>query len=283
LAQRQSRPLGRGCHPPRRLGRGPHRLAGHRHRPALRHGRRRRPRLERAPRAGQRQHRPIDAPARPELRLARLAQEAGADPAAFSVADGRVLRDGQPYLAWKEACARLGPDGVTGRANRADAQRFVGKGTTNGVQFAEVEVDTETGLVRPIRIIAIQACGRVICRKTAESQVIGGVIQGLSYALYEDRILDPQMGAMVNPNLEMYKIAGAADLPRIEPILWQTGMGGTEQSGVRSLGEPPTIPTAGVIACAVFNAVGAPVRHLPITPDRVLAAVDAPPPRGGRA
>ena len=57
--------------------------------------------------------------------------------------------------------------------------------------------------------------------------------------------------------------------PRIEPVLWTRG-----QTGVRSLGEPPTIPTAAAIACAVYNAVGSPVRHLPLTPDKVLAAVD---------
>ena len=74
---------------------------------------------------------------------------------------------------------------------------------------------------------------------------------------------------MVNPNLEMYKIAGAADIPHIEPILWSKG-----QTGVRSLGEPPTIPTSGAIACALYNAIGTPVRHLPLTPDKVLAAVE---------
>jgi CO/xanthine dehydrogenase Mo-binding subunit len=67
----------------------------------------------------------------------------------------------------------------------------------------------------------------------------------------------------------MYKIAGIVETPVIDPVLWVSD----EQTGVRSLGEPPTIPTAGVIACAVYNAIGAPVRHLPMTPDRVLAAL----------
>ncbi|MHC4776443.1 MAG: hypothetical protein ACYTBR_14420 [Planctomycetota bacterium] len=93
--------------------------------------------------------------------------------------------------------------------------------------------------------------------------------QGVSYALFEDRLLDRNVGAMVNPNLEMYKIAGMGDTPHIEPVLWID----ESQTGARSLGEPPTIPTAGTIACAVYNALGVPVRHLPLTPDRVLAAL----------
>ena len=73
---------------------------------------------------------------------------------------------------------------------------------------------------------------------------------------------------MVNANLEQYKILGAGDMPIIEPVLWVKG-----QTGVRSLGEPPTIPTAGASACAVLNAIGRPVRDLPMTPMRVLAAM----------
>ena len=124
-------------------------------------------------------------------------------------------------------------------------------------------------MIRVDRIVAIQACGRVVCRKTAESQIIGGVIQGISYALFEEKILDRNIGAMVNPDLEWYKILGTADMPHIEPVFWTKG-----QEGVRSLGEPPTIPTAGAIGCALHNAIGAPVRNLPLTPDKVLAAVE---------
>jgi xanthine dehydrogenase YagR molybdenum-binding subunit len=126
------------------------------------------------------------------------------------------------------------------------------------------------------RVVAIQSGGRIVCRKTAESQVIGGVIQGISYALFENKILDRQTGSMVNPNLEMYKILGTVDMPHIEPILWEKG-----QTGVRSIGEPPVVPTAGAVACAVFNAIGRPVRHLPLTPDKVLAALSTASSNGG--
>ena len=168
---------------------------------------------------------------------------------------------------------------ITGRG-RFDRghQDHHGDGNSEGAQFVEVVVDTQTGVIRVERIVAIQACGQVVCRKTAESQIIGGVIQGVSYALFENRILDRQTAAMVNPNLEMYKIAGARDIPEIIPILWDDGA-----SGVRSLGEPPTIPTSGAIASAVFNAIGVPVRSLPLTPDKVLGALIAAAGKGGGA
>ena len=136
------------------------------------------------------------------------------------------------------------------------------------MQAVDLEVDIETGVVRVHRVIAVQACGRVVARKTAESQIIGGVIQGLSYALFEDKRLDRNTGAMVNPNFEMYRILGPRDMPHIEPVLWTKG-----QTGVRSLGEPPIVPTAGAVAGAVLNAIGAPVRSIPITPSKVLEAL----------
>jgi xanthine dehydrogenase YagR molybdenum-binding subunit len=202
-----------------------------------------------------------------EKLLTAIANLNGGDASELEVRDGKVFRNGQPFMTWAEACGKLGGEQVVGRGKTGDAG--TGQGHSHGVQLVELTVDAETGVVRVERVIAFQSCGRVVFRKGAESQIIGGVIQGISYALFEDRVLDRNVGAMVNPNLEWYKIAGPADMPHIEPILWTRG-----QDGVRPLGEPPTIPTAGAIACAVFNAIGAPVRSLPITPDKVLAALE---------
>ena len=200
--------------------------------------------------------------------LEKIAAGAGAEVGELDIVGGKVMRKGAALMTWAEACAKLGGDSITGRGKNSDTPFQPDSGTSNGAQFVEVEVDTETGVVRVKRIVAIQACGRVICRKTAESQIIGGVIQGVSFALFENRVLDRTTGAMVNANFDMYKILGTADMPHIEPVLYTKG-----QTSVRSLGEPPTVPTAGAIACAVFNAIGKPVRHLPLTPDRVLAAM----------
>jgi len=200
-----------------------------------------------------------------------VADREGVDASELDIYAGEVLRHGEPVVSFAQACRRMGRDSITGRGEhgRNTGQEYVKEGHSHGAQFVDLRVDTETGVIHVDRIVAIQACGRVLARKTAESQIIGGVIQGLSYALFEDKILDRNTGAMVNPNLEMYKILGSADMPHIEPILWTKG-----QTGVRSLGEPPIIPTAAATACAVFNAVGAPVRSLPLTPDLVLDAVE---------
>ncbi len=203
--------------------------------------------------------------------LTMIADQAGADASDLDVVNGSIERNGTVEMSWLDACRKIRGANIVGRGlwSRQVAQNDPSTGHSHGVQFVEAEVDAETGVIRVKHIVAIQACGRVVARKLAESQIIGGVIQGLSYALFENKLLDRQMGTMVNPNLEMYKIAGAADIPHIEPVLWTKG-----QTGVRSLGEPPTIPTAGAIACAVYNAIGAPVRHSPLTPDKVLAALE---------
>ena len=131
-----------------------------------------------------------------------------------------MRRGGAKVLGWKEACSLI-PDAITGkgRNNQRTVAADKSTGTSGGAQFVDLDVDVETGVIKVHRIVAVQACGRVVSRKLAESQVIGGVIQGLSYALFEERVLDRQTGAMVNPNLEWYKIAGPGDMPLIEPVM----------------------------------------------------------------
>ena len=118
-----------------------------------------------------------------------------------------------------------------------------------------------------IKIVAVQDCGLIINRLTCESQLNGGAIMGLGYALLEERIMDPETGKMINPNLEDYKVPGAMEIPEIKSIIFDT------DRKVTGIGEPATIPTAGAIANAVYNAIGVRIRDLPITPDKVLNAL----------
>ncbi len=208
--------------------------------------------------------------------LTAFSERAGVKVDQLTIVNGEIREGDNRIASWNDACAKMPADTIVGHGQKGGRQRMPGDGHSHGAQFADVEVDTETGVIRVKRVVAIQSGGRIVCRKTAESQIIGGVIQGISYALFENKILDRQTGAMVNPNLEMYKILGPDDMPHIEPILWEKG-----QTGVRSIGEPPVVPTAGAVACAVFNAIGRPVRHLPLTPDKVLAALSTSSQNGG--
>jgi xanthine dehydrogenase YagR molybdenum-binding subunit len=198
--------------------------------------------------------------------LAQIAKDANAKDTEFDIKDGVILRNGQKHLEWKQACEKLPQDGITGKPGKPEG----GKGDNQGVQFVKLAVDTDTGVVHPLHVVAIQSCGKVIFRKGAESQVMGSVIQGISNALFERQVLDRNVGTMMNDNLEFYKILGPKDMPHIEPVLWTHG-----QTGVRGIGEPPIVATSGAVACAIFNAIGRPVRDLPMTPDRILAAMEA--------
>ena len=180
----------------------------------------------------------------------------------------------------RAAARKLGRT-VRGYAARArdyggwqDGDKFTA--TIGGAQFVEVEVDTETGIVRVVRALAVHDCGRPVNRLAIESQINGGIIQGVSYALHERRTLDLQTGRMVNADLEHYRIAGARDVPAIEAIVLDhfRGRSNTDVSGI---GEPATVPTCAAIANAVAHATGARVRSLPITPARVLAALKGVP------
>jgi xanthine dehydrogenase YagR molybdenum-binding subunit len=186
--------------------------------------------------------------------------------ATFSGPDGKKA-------AFKDACALLGPEGLSVSGTRRP--NYAGfHGETAGCQFAQVAVDVETGVVRVERVVAVHDAGRIVDALTARSQVNGGVIQGVSYALYEDRRLDRNLGDMVNPTLDTYRITGMQDCPQIDVILTSLESG-FNNSGLMGLGEPATVPTAAAVANAVFNATGARMTEIPMTPARVLAALRA--------
>jgi len=142
-----------------------------------------------------------------------------------------------------------------------------------GAHFVEVEVNTKTGQIRVIKVVAAHESGRIMNKQTAESQVIGGITQGISTALFEQRILDEATGTLVNPNMRDYKIATAMDMPEIIPLFVDMVDPRINILGTKGLGEPPRIPIAAAIANAVFNAVGVHVREIPMTPDKVLNAL----------
>jgi xanthine dehydrogenase YagR molybdenum-binding subunit len=171
---------------------------------------------------------------------------------------------------WFKACKKLGLNSVVVQGSWQEGLSSSGVG---GVQFAEVAVDTETGLVTVLRITCVQDCGLIVDKLTTESQVNGGIIMGLGYALYEERVMDALSGVVLNPNFETYKLPGMADVPEIDVVLLNM-----PERGVIGVGEPVTIPTASAIANAVANALGVRVSSLPITPARVLAALGKVPP-----
>lgn len=176
-----------------------------------------------------------------------------------------ATKDGAKIWEWKEACARLGMDRVSEAGNWSP--RLTGSGV-GGCQVAEVWVDTETGVVRCTKIYAVQDCGLLVNLQGCESQVAGGVIMGVNYALFEEMIMDQATGRMVNPDLEFYKLGGIRDMPEI--VVKMLDM---PERGVIGIGEPPTISTAAAIGNAICNAIGVRVGSTPFTPDKVLAAL----------
>ena len=137
--------------------------------------------------------------------------------------------------------------------------------------MADVSVDIETGIVSMNEMVAVQDCGLIINLKTAESQVYGALIMGITYALFEEAVYDSKTGKMLNADMEFYRLAGINDVGSLK-VHMMTGKGYDER-GVIGLGEPPVISPGAAISNAVANAIGIRVPNLPLTPDRVIAAL----------
>jgi xanthine dehydrogenase YagR molybdenum-binding subunit len=208
--------------------------------------------------------------------LAKVAPSLGAQPDDLEAVGGKIQVRGNPSksLTWKQACGKLGTTPITATGKTSPDLISGGVG---GAQMAEVIVDVETGVVRVEKIVAVQDCGLIIDMKTAESQVYGACVMGVCYALYEEKIMDDLTGRCLNPNMEFYKLAGIGDVGELV-VHMMTGPGYDERGPI-GLGEPPVVSPGAAISNAVANAVGVRVPELPLTPDRVLAALE----KGGAA
>jgi xanthine dehydrogenase YagR molybdenum-binding subunit len=205
--------------------------------------------------------------------FAAVAPSLGVPADQLIAADGKIQAkdDSSKSLTWKQACAKLGVKTiqVTGK-NPGPCS--LGSSGVGGVEMADVTVDIETGIVKINKMVCAQDCGLVIDMKTAESQCYGAMIMGISYALFEQKIMDNITGRMLNPNMEFYKLAGIGDIGELVVHL-MTGPGYDER-GTIGLGEPPVISPGAAISNAVANALGVRVPTLPITPEKVLAALE---------
>lgn len=140
--------------------------------------------------------------------------------------------------------------------------------------FAEVEVDTETGEVKLLKVVLAHDIGRAINPMTVEGQLEGGIVQGIGYALTEDYLINKDTGVLETDNFPSYKIPSSLDLPEIEVIVIEQPVA-SGPYGAKSVGESPMNAIAPAIANAVYDAVGIRVKDLPITPEKVLKALKA--------
>jgi xanthine dehydrogenase YagR molybdenum-binding subunit len=207
----------------------------------------------------------------------QVAPSLGTTPDKLEASEGviRVKGDSSKSMPWQMACNKLGVNKISemgeNEPRRAPREGLNSSGVA-GVQMADVSVDTETGVVRMNRMVAVHDCGLVINPRTAESQVMGACIMSICAALSEERVMDQQTGRMLNADMEFYKLAGIGDIGEI--IVHMDITPENDKRGAIGLGEPPTIPGIVSIANAVANAIGVRVGRVPLTPDRVLAALE---------
>jgi CO/xanthine dehydrogenase Mo-binding subunit len=204
------------------------------------------------------------------------------DATTLDIADGAVVaRDGRTLELAEvlRQCARAGVPRSHLAVYHAPAGEPVDLATGSGKVFpdytfgahaAEVEVDTETGAVRVLKYAAAHDVGRAINPQSVEGQIQGGAVQGLGYGLMEEVIADE--GINLTTSFASYLIPSAADVPDVEPIVVESGEG-LGPFGARGIGEPPIGPPAAAVANAIADATGARVTRLPLTAERVAAAL----------
>jgi xanthine dehydrogenase YagR molybdenum-binding subunit len=205
--------------------------------------------------------------------FAKVASALGATAEQLEAVKGQIRVKGQASktLSWKDACAKIGAVPINAHGKNLAGRDPLMNSGVGGVQMADVSVDTETGIVKLNKMVAVQDCGLIVSLETAESQCYGALIMGISYALYEEKIMDQITGHMLNPNLEFYRLARIGD---IGELVVKMMLNKYDSRGVIGLGEPPVVSPGAAISNAVANAIGVRVPMLPLTPERVLAALN---------
>jgi len=191
----------------------------------------------------------------------------------LEIRDGRIRsRDGAIDVEVTEVTGKLGDATIDGSGSRGpNPDGFVVH--TFGCQIAQVAVDPALGEVRVERIVAVHDVGRIVNPLTASSQVEGGILQGMAFALTEELVVDPTTGVPVNAHLDDYKIPTIADVPEIVIDYPHVPDANLPNVGAKGLGEPPIVPTAAAIANAFAHATGRRAGALPLTRDRVIEAL----------
>jgi xanthine dehydrogenase YagR molybdenum-binding subunit len=206
------------------------------------------------------------------FRVASAVLEIPAD--RLSTRDGKILVDGDMSRAVpiEDITGQIAPATLHGRGARGPNPSDLAI-RTFGAQFIELEVDIETGEVTLHRIVSAHDIGRIVNPKVVDSQVIGGITQGIGFALTEERVIDHRLGLVLNPNLEDYIVPTIADVPPITHVHVNVPDTEANSTGVKGVGEPPLIPTAPAIANAIFDAVGIRIRTNPLTRERILTGL----------
>jgi CO/xanthine dehydrogenase Mo-binding subunit len=190
----------------------------------------------------------------------------------LSLKDGHVVSSDGGSWPIEEVTGLLEDAQITGKGARGPNPTGM-RVLTFGIQVADVAVDVETGEVRVERMAAIHDVGRVINPLGAQSQVEGGIIQGIGHTLSEERLVDPGSGRVLTQTLDAYKLPTIADVPEIHVELLDIPDEHLTNLGSKGLGEPPIVPTAAAIVNAIRDATGADVRELPVTREEMLRAL----------
>lgn len=213
-------------------------------------------------------------------RLAALAREdansplRGANEEAIAAADGRLFTKGQSARGESYVAIMQRHNLAQGVEVRVDskpddaAQKF--SMHAFGAHFVQVSVDPDTGVIRIPRFLCVIAAGRILNPKTARSQIVGGVVWGISMALHEETLLDARYGNYVNGNLGEYHVAVNADIPDIDVVFVEENDPHVNPLGIKGIGEIGIVGAAAAVANAIYHATGKRIRDLPITPDKLL-------------
>jgi len=203
--------------------------------------------------------------------VAVAAQMLEQDPKELSARDGKVCTKDGRHVTYEQVCMRSLYEKDQFQIMSGASHMSYDSPPPFAAVFAEVDVDTETGLVRVLKIVEAVDCGQVVNPKMAEGQVEGAAIQSLGYALYERMPFD-EHGRMQFRSFRDYTIATAADVPELVTILVPTHEP-TGPYGAKAIAEIPINGPAPAIANAVAHATGARIRELPLTPERVLGVL----------
>ena len=204
-----------------------------------------------------------------------VAPSLGVPPGELEAVDSRIQVKSNPSksLTWAAACRKIGTSKIseTGVNEQRNPMGLNSSGAA-GAQVADVSVDVETGLVKINKFYAVQDCGLIINPWLAQSVCYGAIIMGIGTALFEERVMDQQTGRMLNANMEFYKLPGIADIGDI--VVHLDISPEHDKRGPIGLGEPPAIGIQAAVGNAVANAIGVRVSQMPMSPDRVLAALE---------